>query len=79
MDHADQVRRKQGSVPKDSQIISVGSTWVSMESFSQILGEKITEEMYAQLVAALENLMTIPFAHMERDFIFKYRKMLGGG
>uniref|UniRef100_A0A914W2R1 Mitochondrial ribosomal protein S9 n=1 Tax=Plectus sambesii TaxID=2011161 RepID=A0A914W2R1_9BILA len=79
MDHADQVRRKQGSAPKDSQIISVGSTWVSMESFSQILGEKITEEMYAQLVAALENLMTIPFAHMERDFIFKYRKMLGGG
>lgn len=32
---------------------------------------------YAQLVIALEHLATLPYAHLERDFIMGYRRALG--
>ncbi|MFH4979327.1 hypothetical protein AB6A40_006036 [Gnathostoma spinigerum] len=75
------VRYQYGHVPKEtlstlpphSELTLTGSVWLSKDALSRKLGETISDEMYAQLIIAFEYMCSLPFAGLERDFIFEYR------
>uniref|UniRef100_F1L5E8 40S ribosomal protein S9 n=1 Tax=Ascaris suum TaxID=6253 RepID=F1L5E8_ASCSU len=61
------------------ELILSGSAWISKEALNKKLNEAITDEMYAQLIIAFDYLCSLPFASMERDFIFEYREEIASG
>ncbi|KAI6177589.1 hypothetical protein M3Y97_00924200 [Aphelenchoides bicaudatus] len=48
-------------------------------SLQRKLGERVKDDMYEQLIIALEHLCSMPNAHFERDFIMEYRSTGGDG
>ncbi|VDM85553.1 unnamed protein product [Strongylus vulgaris] len=53
-----------------------GSQWLPKEKLEKKLGEKITEEMYTQLLMAFDYLVSLPSSSVEEKFIMQYREPL---
>uniref|UniRef100_A0A915B0L2 Ribosomal protein S9 n=1 Tax=Parascaris univalens TaxID=6257 RepID=A0A915B0L2_PARUN len=63
----------------ERELVLSGSAWISKEALNKKLDEAITDEMYAQLIIAFDYLCSLPFASMEREFIFEYREEIASG
>ncbi|ETN86591.1 hypothetical protein NECAME_05895 [Necator americanus] len=53
-----------------------GSQWLGREKLEKKLGEKISEEMYTQLLMAFDYLVSLPSSSVEEKFIMEYREPL---
>ncbi|CAD5220982.1 unnamed protein product [Bursaphelenchus xylophilus] len=56
-----------------------GSMWLLKDDLAKKLSERLSDDMYAQLLLAFENLASLPLAHLEKGFIMEYRTGLSGG
>uniref|UniRef100_A0AC34FC05 Ribosomal protein S9 n=1 Tax=Panagrolaimus sp. ES5 TaxID=591445 RepID=A0AC34FC05_9BILA len=63
-----------GSLPENTEPLSLeGTVWKNQADISRILGDKLSDEMYAQLIIALDYLQSLPLASLEKDFIETFR------
>lgn len=76
--HDEQVLKGK-EVPAESDLLLSSSEWLAKDDVNKKLGESITDEMYAQLIISLDYFISLPFASMEHDFIFEYRRPIAGG
>ncbi|VDO62628.1 unnamed protein product [Heligmosomoides polygyrus] len=53
-----------------------GTQWISREKLEKKLDEKVSEEMYAHLLMALDYLVNLPSSSVEEKFIMQYREPL---
>jgi small subunit ribosomal protein S9 len=76
--HDDLVNR--GTLPENLEQLSLeGSVWKNQADIGRELGEKLSDEMYAQLIIALDYLQSLPLATIEKDFIESFRSPLISG
>uniref|UniRef100_A0A914ZBF6 Uncharacterized protein n=1 Tax=Panagrolaimus superbus TaxID=310955 RepID=A0A914ZBF6_9BILA len=70
--HDDLLNR--GSLPENTEpLLLEGTVWKNQADISKELGEKLTDEMYAHLIIALDYLRSLPLASLEKDFIESFR------
>lgn len=60
----------------DQMISFAGSNWLEKRIVEGFFQEPLNEHEYKSLVAILERIAKMPFSLTERDFVFKYRRML---
>ncbi|CAD5214962.1 unnamed protein product [Bursaphelenchus okinawaensis] len=67
-------------LPKPSEEFNLGgSMWLLKDDLSKKLNERISDDMYAQLILAFEHLVSLPLAHLEHGFIMEYRTGMSAG
>jgi small subunit ribosomal protein S9 len=70
--HDDLLNR--GTLPENTEPLSLeGTVWKNQADISKIVGDKLSDEMYAQLIIALDYLQSLPLASLEKDFIESFR------
>lgn len=67
---AEKVESQEGQANK---IILTGTKWLNIEKVGEIFLERINEKQMQQFEAAMDYLAGHPLAHLEADFIFKFR------
>uniref|UniRef100_A0A0N4ZVK8 28S ribosomal protein S9, mitochondrial n=1 Tax=Parastrongyloides trichosuri TaxID=131310 RepID=A0A0N4ZVK8_PARTI len=63
----------------NNNLILSGSTWYTKEKLSKVLGDILTDEMYANWIVAFDYLASLPNSYLEEEFIMKYRDVISSG
>ncbi|KAI6240065.1 putative 40S ribosomal protein S9, mitochondrial [Aphelenchoides fujianensis] len=71
--HDERVLKRLLDSKPSNELILTGSLWLPQAEMSKKIGDKLTDEMYAHLILAFEHLCSLPYAHLEKDFIMEYR------
>ncbi|CEF66197.1 28S ribosomal protein S9, mitochondrial [Strongyloides ratti] len=68
-----------GKEEKNEEVSSVllsGSLWLSQKKLSTQLGEKLSDELYANWIMAFDYLASLPNSSLEKEFIMSYRESI---
>uniref|UniRef100_A0AC34QC17 Ribosomal protein S9 n=1 Tax=Panagrolaimus sp. JU765 TaxID=591449 RepID=A0AC34QC17_9BILA len=68
-----------GIQPESEAFDLHGSSWISHKDLQKKLGEKLSLEMHAQLIIALEYLASLPLASREKEFMMEYKTFAAAG